>query len=673
MKDPSGVYQPWKAQKKKEASISADETERNDSTGTTVKDKVEMFSETENQLVSPTFEASMLAYEDDILDYESTLLDPSNAPRSPILSDVLNTKATTPMPSTKDSCLTSNDEVKTFRGHTNAPHPLLDFALLYHLFKDQPCILSVLEQFYRLHWKVAHPLQQRVPFTLHATWADVLFVVPYVSGIIAAILFTAVFPSVAITGRIARYGLIAALVLAQRNSLFTFVFGVPIDRALFYHKLAGRFSGLAGILHTITYFLDRTFSDRHKDDAVGGAFTGTINLSGSMIILFVIGIVISSLPAVRRRTFEVFYCLHYIFVLGVIISAFFHSGVMIPVLGWLLWGIDLLLRKVVMARVHNPRVANVRIVSDTVVELSFRKSSNFSYNPGQYVYITIPKISPIQSHPFSISSAPSQSNVTLHIRAVGEWTLALYELASRESSVPFFIEGPYGNLSVDLSDDRTYKSVMLISGGIGGRFVRQVWHSSHDSFVSVTPMQSISDQLLHEHKKKTRQLNNLMFVWIERDPILIVNTRFREKSTLTASRVATPRKTVADTLLGIFPQSFETNSDLAMQYSLTNLKATREDLDNSVSTENALSSVLDMRIHLTGANHQFIPGFARVGRPDIHELFVNMRRKAVLKGDERVAVCVSAPRRLRELAQKACVLFSDEKVRFDFHTEVIEE
>jgi predicted ferric reductase len=79
----------------------------------------------------------------------------------------------------------------------------------------------------------------------------------------------------------------------------------------------------------------------------------------------------------------------------------------------------------------------------------------------------VPEISWLEWHPFSISSSPKQMSVTFHIRKAGAFTSALYKLAQKRQEVSVLLEGPYGNLAVDILSDRKYKRIMLISGGIG--------------------------------------------------------------------------------------------------------------------------------------------------------------------------------------------------------------
>jgi hypothetical protein len=51
------------------------------------------------------------------------------------------------------------------------------------------------------------------------------------------------------------------------------------------------------------------------------------------------------------------------------------------------------------------------------------------YAEGQYIFLNCPSISGSQWHPFTISSAPQEDSLTLHIRVMGDgsWTRRLQE------------------------------------------------------------------------------------------------------------------------------------------------------------------------------------------------------------------------------------------------------
>jgi hypothetical protein len=66
--------------------------------------------------------------------------------------------------------------------------------------------------------------------------------------------------------------------------------------------------------------------------------------------------------------------------------------------------------------------------------LVLTRPSNFSYVPGDYIFIQIPAIAKYEWHPFTISSAPEQPGfIWLHIRSVGTWTKRLYEFFEKSN------------------------------------------------------------------------------------------------------------------------------------------------------------------------------------------------------------------------------------------------
>jgi len=94
---------------------------------------------------------------------------------------------------------------------------------------------------------------------------------------------------------------------------------------------------------------------------------------------------------------------------------------------------------------------------------------NFHYHGGQYVFLCFPDLGIFQWHPFSLSSAPFEKEVTLHVRVLGNWTKSLYALVAKQrgsTKLKAYIDGPYGEPSVDV-EGSTYKCFLLVSGGIG--------------------------------------------------------------------------------------------------------------------------------------------------------------------------------------------------------------
>jgi hypothetical protein len=206
-------------------------------------------------------------------------------------------------------------------------------------------------------------------------------------------------------------------------------------------------------------------------------------------------------------------------------------------------------------------------------------------------------------------------------------------------------------------------------------------------------MQSIYDQLVHEASKHRRELRCLKFIWIERDPVLIAESDFdphkeERRGPPTLVRWNSERSLAEDSgcltsrLLAAFAPGKSTDVELDAAYSedfsgATYLDRHAIEIPEPWSFSNTMpysqsKTVLDVQIYLTGeqtdAGCQQLPG-VRLGRPNIKKLFLEMKKQAIAVGERKVAVCVSAPRKLMNLARQACVLYSDDSVRFDLHFE----
>jgi hypothetical protein len=82
---------------------------------------------------------------------------------------------------------------------------------------------------------------------------------------------------------------------------------------------------------------------------------------------------------------------------------------------------------------------------------------------------------------------------------------------------------------------------------------------------------------------------------------------------------------------------------------------------------------LRLELFLTGNKAQqrdsLLSQFLSLGRPNFKKSFEAMREEAMKKGEKRIAVCVCAPAIVVKLCKQACTEYSDQRVRFDFHSE----
>ncbi|KAK3220532.1 hypothetical protein Dsin_014502 [Dipteronia sinensis] len=66
-----------------------------------------------------------------------------------------------------------------------------------------------------------------------------------------------------------------------------------------------------------------------------------------------------------------------------------------------------------------------------VLALHMSKPKGFEYESGQYMFVHCSAVSPFEWHPFSFTSAPGDDYLSVHIRALGDWTRQLNTIFSK--------------------------------------------------------------------------------------------------------------------------------------------------------------------------------------------------------------------------------------------------
>ncbi|KAL2902666.1 Respiratory burst oxidase-like protein F [Bienertia sinuspersici] len=77
---------------------------------------------------------------------------------------------------------------------------------------------------------------------------------------------------------------------------------------------------------------------------------------------------------------------------------------------------------------YSVKLLKAAIYPGGVLTLQMSKPSQFRYKSGQYMFVQCPAVSPFEWHPFSITSAPGDDFLSIHIRKAGDWTEDLYDI-----------------------------------------------------------------------------------------------------------------------------------------------------------------------------------------------------------------------------------------------------
>ncbi|CAM6099007.1 unnamed protein product [Calypogeia fissa] len=311
-----------------------------------------------------------------------------------------------------------------------------------------------------------------------------------------------------------------------RSTLFGTI--VPFDDNIKFHKLIAYGIVLGAILHIVPHvtcnipriihapypvFMETIghlkMWNGHQPKAYWDLVKTTAGLTGlTMTVLLVVIIFLASdrtrktlsklgAPFDRLTGFNTFWYSHHLlmFVYGLLIV---HGWYLILTNIWdrkTTWGyvaLPMVLYfgerslRAYRASQYAGSVIKAAIYPGNVLALYMKKPPKFEYKPGMYLFLQCPSMSKSQWHPFSLTSAPGDDYLSVHIRTVGDWTKELktvFAAALNSDSGEFpgiHIDGPYG---APAQDFRKYDVLLLVGLGIGA-----------------TPFISILKNFLHQRK-----------------------------------------------------------------------------------------------------------------------------------------------------------------------------
>lgn len=310
---------------------------------------------------------------------------------------------------------------------------------------------------------------------------------------------------------------------------------IPVDKNIIFHRYMGWcivfFAGLHIGGHFFNYHtLSSTSLDllalMNKQGIKPAANPLAFNLmyttlpgaTGVLVTLCMVLMYSSAIKYVRGPMFNVFWYTHHLFIIYFgLLCVHGASATLEPASFWMYFVgpgfIYLIERSIRILRGSQNTILQLAVAHPSkVIELQMKKST-FKYKPGQYLFLNCPYIANQEWHPFTISSAPEEDFVSVHIRIVGDWTGDLWALLNKDKKLgvvqenlltapdasPILrIDGPFGAASEDVFK---FKTVLLCAGGIG-----------------VTPFASILKSIRYKLQSGSGcVIEKAYFYWISRD------------------------------------------------------------------------------------------------------------------------------------------------------------
>ncbi|KAI0767365.1 NADPH oxidase [Fomes fomentarius] len=339
--------------------------------------------------------------------------------------------------------------------------------------------------------------------------------------------------------------------MLRRTPLNTFI---PFDKNITFHKAVAWSIVVFSIVHIVAHMVNFTELVLVLDpDAVTTgqkvfAFVAANFLTGpgltGWIMTAALGIMVWFAIEKRRRAhFEWFWYSHHLFIVFFINWQLHGMFCMIKpdrppfcsyntigvfwrywLVGGVIWIYERILREV-RSR-HRTYISKVIQHPSNVMEIQIKKEKTTT-RAGQYIFLCCPEISYFQWHPFTLTSAPEEDYISVHIRVVGDFTKAFAKAIGCEfdkgrgekgdaggkvvgtaANPPInrvlprvMVDGPFGSASEDFLN---YETVLLVGAGIG-----------------VTPFASILKSIWYRmnnfNNSKPTRLSKVYFTWVIRD------------------------------------------------------------------------------------------------------------------------------------------------------------
>ncbi|KAL6035782.1 hypothetical protein STEG23_005179 [Scotinomys teguina] len=232
-------------------------------------------------------------------------------------------------------------------------------------------------------------------------------------------------------------------------------------------------------------------------------------LTGVLLLLTLAIMYVFASHHFRRRSFRGFWLTHHLYillyVLLIIHGSFaliqmprFHIFFLVPAIIYVGDKLVSLSRKKVEIS-----VVKAELLPSGVTHLRFQRPQGFEYKSGQWVRIACLALGTTEYHPFTLTSAPHEDTLSLHIRAAGPWTTRLREIYSPPTGdtcaryPKLYLDGPFGE---GHQEWHKFEVSVLVGAGIG-----------------VTPFASILKDLVFKSSVSCQVFcKKIYFIWVTR-------------------------------------------------------------------------------------------------------------------------------------------------------------
>ncbi|XP_022795525.1 NADPH oxidase 4-like [Stylophora pistillata] len=362
------------------------------------------------------------------------------------------------------------------------------------------------------------------------------------------------------------------------NKTITRLFGRLLDRNIWFHKACAVVIIVSAGIHIGAHivnakkfsanysheFKDLNFASYPNQDPLKIYLTSVSGTTGILMTLVLLIMIATSMVAVRRASYEIFWYTHHLFIVFFLLLLVHGLGGVIkhqvnldahtpgckmaenktesantsqvawcseePLFqadepeAWKWCAIPLVIyvtERLTRLFRSFQKVQLIQVVQhrDGVVEVKMKKR-NFSAAPGQYVFIKCADVSRFEWHPFTLTQCPSlkDSTFSVHFKILGDWT---EKFADKLLEAKF--DGDQKNLACVEQNEEYFcyvrHFVKIAVDGPYGSPCTDVWRYSVSlciaTGIGVTPFAALVQELREKIRtEKKLKMHRLYFVWV---------------------------------------------------------------------------------------------------------------------------------------------------------------
>ncbi|KAJ5167712.1 uncharacterized protein N7482_003306 [Penicillium canariense] len=304
------------------------------------------------------------------------------------------------------------------------------------------------------------------------------------------------------------------------------------------HKTAGYTCITTSVLHAIVYL--NAWAQAHELKNM----RERNNLTGGFAGLAMVIIGISTIGWFTRRYYELFYIIHVVMFMLILILVGMHrpefstSTVKIIIFTGCLWFSDRLLRGFKLAWNFFGNYAIITPMEDGAVRVKLHR--NLHCTPGSHAFLWMPSVRLMETHPFTLVSAEPAEFL---VRRYDGYTNELYEIARKQPGIMLrcSVDGGYGQIPNFVNFDR----VILLAGGSGASFTFALALSLIKECAAANISKTIDfiwtvrySESLNWFEKELQQLEESpcvnLFLYVSRDEVVSADSSSLDSALMTS-------------------------------------------------------------------------------------------------------------------------------------------